>query len=342
MEREEAIELIRGSALAGHADKLENDLGPSARLIVRDENENLSNRLDLSHLGGVPALPEGIDWPVWDKREYLKSELAMVEKRLEFFAAKPAEQPERIPGLRERRLKGIASHIESLREQIRVGQVPLAFLGQLSLREICRVAPIPGFPGEGNLAFFYDSSWLWGFTPLHKGHCRVLYFPEDLPSAPVPYPEHLATQARFPQRALAARCEWTLPTYLKLDNGDLNLFKNPEYRELLKKLNSDDPDQREPVHRCGGNPQEIQSDMRLECQLVTNGINCGGPAGYRDPRRAELEKGAPDWQLLVQFDSDETNLGWMWGDAGRVYFWARKRDIQVADFSNVWAILQCY
>jgi uncharacterized protein YwqG len=81
--------------------------------------------------------------------------------------------------------------------------------------------------------------------------------------------------------------------------------------------------------------------MRLECQLVTHGIYCGDPSGYRDPLRAELEKGASDWQLLVQFDSDETRLGWMWGDLGRVYFWARQQGIEAMDFTNCWAILQC-
>ena len=56
--------------------------------------------------------------------------------------------------------------------------------------------------------------------------------------------------------------------------------------------------------------------MRLECQLVTNGIYCGWPSGYKDPRRAELEKGVPDWQLLAQFDSSEARLGWMGADMG--------------------------
>ena len=54
---------------------------------------------------------------------------------------------------------------------------------------------------------------------------------------------------------------------------------------------------------------------------MTNGIYCGDQSGYRDPRRPVLEKGAADWQFLLQIDSDEERLGWMWGDAGRsIYF----------------------
>lgn len=55
-----------------------------------------------------------------------------------------------------------------------------------------------------------------------------------------------------------------------------------------------------------------------------------------------MEKGAEDWQLLLQIDSDEENLGAMWGDCGRVYFWIRQQDLQKRDFSNVWLVLQCY
>ncbi|HTW78741.1 MAG TPA: DUF1963 domain-containing protein [Terracidiphilus sp.] len=74
---------------------------------------------------------------------------------------------------------------------------------------------------------------------------------------------------------------------------------------------------------------------------MTNGLYCGDSSGYKDPRRAELEPGAPDWQLLMQFDSDESRLGWMWSDAGRVHFWARMQQIAAVDFTDSWAILQC-
>jgi uncharacterized protein YwqG len=106
---------------------------------------------------------------------------------------------------------------------------------------------------------------------------------------------------------------------------DLSIWGNDE-RELCRQLMLT-ASEGEAIHRCGGHPQEIQGDMRLECQLVTNGLYCGDASGYQDPRRSILEKGAADWHLLLQIDSDEKHLGWMWGDVGRVYFWARHRDI---------------
>ena len=81
--------------------------------------------------------------------------------------------------------------------------------------------------------------------------------------------------------------------------------------------------------------------MRLECQLVTNGLYCGDQTGYKDPRRIELEKTASDWQLLLQVDSDD-RMKWMWGDVGRIYFWARKQDIQIGNFGDVWTVFQCH
>jgi uncharacterized protein YwqG len=151
----------------------------------------------------------------------------------------------------------------------------------------------------------------------------------------------LPEEARFPQRGLSFRREWTLPTRVSVGGVELSKWENDDYFDLCRQLmGSSEGD--EPVHRCGGYPQEIQGDMRLECQLVTNGIYCGDTSGYQDPRRSALESGAADWQLVLQIDSDEERLGWLWGDAGRVYFWARRQDIESAHFDGSWAILQCY
>jgi uncharacterized protein YwqG len=342
MNREQAIELIRDPALSEYAETLVSYLSPSARITVHDAPAGGSDRSTASHFGGLPSLPENAAWPDWDKTAYLKAAIETLEKQIEARARRSQDEHEKVPGLRQKFLSLTQNRLAKMREELSWGRVPLAFLGQLSLSEVTAAAPLPGWPREGTLAFFYDASWLWGFSPLHRGHCRVLYFPASVALIPTEFPQKLAAGARFPEQPVTFECEWTLPTYLKLNDGAVNLWKMDEYRELIEKLNSDGANQKDQVHRCGGYPQEIQGDMRLECQLVTNGIDCGRPAGYRDPRRAELENGAADWRLLVQFDSDEDRLRWIWGDVGRVYFWARQKGIEAADFSNSWAILQCY
>jgi uncharacterized protein YwqG len=82
--------------------------------------------------------------------------------------------------------------------------------------------------------------------------------------------------------------------------------------------------------------------MKLECQLASNGLYVGNDSGYKDPRRKTLEKGASDWRLLFQIDTDEKKLGTIWGDVGRIYFWIRQQELEERDFSNVWLVLQCY
>jgi uncharacterized protein YwqG len=277
-----------------------------------------------SHFGGLPSLSRETEWPVWDRHDYLIDKIERWEKQ---FKANP-----RATGLRD-----IASQ---WRSELTIGPLPLAFLAQLSISEIYSVAPIPGWPKEGTLVFFYDAYQAWGFNPLERGHCRVLYFPVEEDLAAAATPKDLPDEAKFPHRKLGFKRDWTLPTHFSEDETTFSVWRDDGYGDLCRQLMGSSSDDR-PIHRCGGHPQEVQGEMRLECQLVTNGIYCGDSSGYTDPRRSTLEKGVGEWDLLLQVDSDE-NLGWMWGDAGRVYFWARQQDIAASDFDGSWAILQCY
>lgn len=80
--------------------------------------------------------------------------------------------------------------------------------------------------------------------------------------------------------------------------------------------------------------------MELECQLVTHGLYLGDPTGSQDPRVAELEPGASNWRLLLQLDTDD-DLGWMWGDAGTIYFWVEDSAARAGRFEDCWLVLQC-
>jgi len=95
------------------------------------------------------------------------------------------------------------------------------------------------------------------------------------------------------------------------------------------------------INKLLGYANNIQGEMELECQLVTNGLYCGDPSGFNDPRAKELEKEANDWILLLQIDSDNDKTGMMWGDAGRLYFWIKKEDLKNKNFDNAWMVSQC-
>ena len=78
--------------------------------------------------------------------------------------------------------------------------------------------------------------------------------------------------------------------------------------------------------------------MQTECQFVTNGIYMGDDPGD-NPRLARLRRGAADWQLLLQVDSDPTT-GMTWGDNGQLYFWIRRQDLAARKFDQAWLICQ--
>lgn len=326
MELTHAIEVIRSSRLSRHADLLTEHLMPSARLQVASDSATHPAGTTSSYFGGLPYLEAGDTWPCWNRASSLKAEIARLEAK---FAKNP-----RATGLRD-----IAAR---KREELSRPIVPLAFLGQLNLADLRSVVPLPGWPGDGILAFFYTwTEGAWGFDPLHRGHCRVLYCSTMQELTVMPAPADLPDEAKFPQRSISFVPEWTLPTAVETGELKLPIGSDDDYRDLCQQLMST-ADDKSPIHRCGGHPQEIQGDMRLECQLVTNGMFCGDPSGYRDPRAPLLAQGAAEWQLLLQIDSDEERLGWMWGDAGRVYFWARREGIARRAFDGARAVLQCY
>jgi uncharacterized protein YwqG len=335
--REEAIEAIRNSAYSAAADALAALLQPSARIFVSEEDgtEKLGGvQLTVSHFGGLPTLPENVAWPTWNKSAHIQEAIAIMDRIFERDQQKTAGSSEDLRKIHQ-------AKIAKKREELLGGESPLAFLGQLSLREIHAVAPLPGWPTEGILAFFLDPAQIKGNSPQSRGHCRILFVPEDVPLRRLDYPQPLSANGRYPERALTARCEWTLEKYVWTKNDHTPLWKDKEYLELLEKLNVDGPEVQGPVHRCGGFAQEFQNQLRAQCQLVTNGITWESPLSIaKHPRSAELDKASMDWQLVMQFDPEDS-LGWRWwGSAGRVYFMARRQDIVAGDFSNCWAILQ--
>lgn len=319
MNKQQAIDAVRTSSLSGRADVLIEQLLPSARVLMQDDLEGTAPDLVASQLGGAPSLPLDVMWPVWDSRDLLRDRIGRLEHR---FRSNP-------------KATGLSKNAAWLRQNMPAGPTPLAFLGQLNLAELAAIAPLDGWPNEGVLAFFYHlSSGGWGFDPRERGHSRVLFYAAGEKLAPADPPSELPDSQTFPRRRVGFRCEWTLPSYPR--SG----WPKDDYRALRRQLASV-ASHKEPIHRCGGHPDQIQAEMRLQCQLVTNGIFCGSADGYRDPRAKVLESGAADWRVLLQVDSDD-KLGWMWGDVGRLYFWARRQDIAARNFDAAWMILQCY
>jgi uncharacterized protein YwqG len=219
----------------------------------------------------------------------------------------------------------------------------LDFLLQVDLSEIASFDSENQLPKSGLLTFFYDvENQPWGFDPANLDGYQVVYFPDQ------PFKRRSTPSSCIisPECKLLFK-SWT--TFPDPDSWPVTQLQNKnhwskeeirQYRHYYYDLLEQDDKIMKTHHWLLGNSMNVQNDMQLEAQLVSNGLYCGNSTGYDDPRRKELEPGAADWLLLLQLDSDDTaNL--MWGDVGMLYFWIRKNDLANLDFSKTWMDLQC-
>ena len=210
----------------------------------------------------------------------------------------------------------------------------LRFLARLSLTELQATEATSWLPQSGALLFFYDDDKQpWGFDPADRGGWAVLHVP-DVPAAT----SASESPGCLPFSPVELRRIQVLPSGERPEVQALGLSDNEfdRYFEIA--------DQRFgglPKHQLLGLPSPVQGDsMEMECQLASNGVNCGGPEGYASAQAKQLEAGARNWRLLFQMDSDD-DLGVMWGDVGMLYFWIEEAAARRADFSNAWLVLQC-
>ncbi|GAA2865019.1 hypothetical protein Acy02nite_13850 [Actinoplanes cyaneus] len=212
---------------------------------------------------------------------------------------------------------------------------PQAFLGQLGTDDVNARLGVPLLPPRTVLGFFYDwAEQRWGFDPGDAGHWRVTATPVDeaVPLSGESFTAHAVTATRV--------C--TVPAIgeppVEAVRGERHWWQRHDPVEDF--YGSLENDERVPLHRVFGWPDPVQGPMQLECQLAANGVHHGNPAGVEGARVEELTPGAPDWLLLWQIDTDD-EMDWIWGDAGRLYYWIRRQDLAAGAFDRTWLVLQC-
>jgi uncharacterized protein YwqG len=221
----------------------------------------------------------------------------------------------------------------------------LDFLLQVNLAEVGAQDDRHLLPASGILSFFYDlERQPWAYDPADLNGFRVVYTPpnEQLTSWRPPNEDDV-----LPECAIQWFAMQTLPHFgsRAFDRFSESAQLSDEEREAYDQMVRDmeqayRPETSSSNHHLLGHSDNVQGDMQLEAQLVTNGLYCGNPTGYRDPRRKTLEAGADDWMLLLQLDSDDS-VGFMWGDIGMLYYWIRRDDLEAGCFDKVWMTMQC-
>lgn len=304
--RDKAIELIKQAEFPPDLEQHIIDLlEPSVRLelesVVKDDLP-----VGSSKIGGSPDLPSDFEWPEW--------------------------------------------HGE-----------PLGFIAQINLNDLVQFEFIEDLPDKGILYFFYDlAEEVWGFDPDNRGSAIVKFIGnskdliriESLPKIEneifqiYPFKTGIITfkyAISFPswrtfdlQNIIdnrSDRSEWFDLIDRLQENINL-LGKNNHKNKNLEEFNYAD-------NKMFGHSDNIQGDMKFECQFASNGIYIGDQSFKDDPQYSELLPGMKNWELLLQVDSNE-GLGMTWGDIGRIYFWIEKDKLKQLDFSNVWLVFQCY
>ncbi len=222
-----------------------------------------------------------------------------------------------------------------------VGDRPLDFLLQLNLSDLRNMEMARLLPRAGVLSFFYDlEAQPWGFQLSDRRLFKVVYFPE---TSTFIEKKHAEGKARLDDRCLDFFPRISVP-HLRSQSGDLLEIRTgmldwerDRYAEFASNYERrQGPPMSEANHHFLGYSENIQNDMQIQAQLVTNGVT-----DKADPRRADMEASAAEWVLLLQLDSDPSaNL--MWGDSGMLYFWIPRQDLRDRKFDRVWAILQCF
>lgn len=225
-----------------------------------------------------------------------------------------------------------------------IADIPMSFLAQVNLAEAAPFDVENKLPKQGMLYFFYDCSpdgMVWGFDPEDSDGWKVFFYDGDL---------SLLTRRKTPDDLEAddngmlfgaARMCFESCMELPSPESDLcNSIDLPDEEDDDLYWDWVDDACADGTNKLLGHADPVQSGMELECEYVTHKISCGTPDGYRLAKQQGLDKNAKHWNLLLQIESNE-ELGMMWGDLGRLYFWITDEDLAARNFENSWLILQC-
>lgn len=226
---------------------------------------------------------------------------------------------------------------------------PVEFVGQIRLADLPDPLPEP-LPRDGLLSFF--TRWSEG---------QVFYFPQGatLERSPSPNPQVAPAPEGFWQKLKAEfkRNPDPRQTYRACTLNFVHAFSAPDGdHSTIKALNLSDEDSEayaeqvlespeEPPaathgmqHQMFGHARPVQNEMELECDHTRSGATMRW-----DLPQERFIAASQNWVLLLQMDTDDykEGPGWMWGDAGMLYFWIHRDDLAARAFEKSVFISQC-
>lgn len=301
MNIEELKNKLDTNGFGKYFERLQPLLKDTIRLYQQEADEN-SIAIGQTKIGGKPDLPPEISWITETNH------VETTKRKFLFFKNKIQETVTK----------------------------PLSFIAQINLSETAPFDKENLLPKTGLLYFFYSAEQeAWGFDYSDKNKFKIIYWDGDFSELKrIDFPNDLPKHACYTPCSVDIKSEISLPSY---EHSVYDDFTDEENDKFWEEVVYNDGN----LNKLLGYSDNIQNEMELECELVTNGLYCGDPSGYNDPRANALEPNAKNWCLLLQIDSNDENE-MMWGDCGRLYFWIKKDDLLNKNFEKSWFSLQCY
>ncbi len=221
--------------------------------------------------------------------------------------------------------------------------VLLEFLMQIHCEDLVEVDLEKSLPPAGLLSFFFDGMLTGYNTGQGMDRCAVIFTPPGVELTPLQPPADAPElfMVYDPPCRLGFERALTLPPLCEVYDGDMIPMVTPlpfksgdaaRYLKLVKALNPRGS-------WLLGHPVPIQGgELRLDL-VVHHGAGRYKYKDYHWVHEKELTQKMSALSLLFQAASDPAR-GLNFGDAGRVYFWINRADLEKGCFDNVRAILQ--
>jgi len=296
------------------------------RFTAKDKNVNVGYVLD-----GEPKTNEDIEklFKAFNLSKYFKTIIPLIRPKIELTLI-----PDSNIKIGQSKVGGNPDLTNENKWPKAENDKSMSFIAQINCEELSNYDTQQLLPQNGLISFFYCADQeAWGFDPKDKSRFKVLYADNTENLKSTKFPNDLEEYSIFKSNRIEFENCLSLPTW---EEDSIEGVIQDEDDDNYSEVSSGSENQIFGYANC------VQAPMELECQLVTNGLFCGDPTGYEDPRAKELEKGKSDWILLLQVGSEDDKTGMMWGDSGNIYFWIKRQDLLRKNFDNVWCILQCY
>ncbi len=238
-----------------------------------------------------------------------------------------------------------------------VADRPLSFLAQFNCEELAQYDTEKLLPDHGLLSFFYElDTMCWGYDPKDKGCARVYWFEDTSVLSVADFPADMGEYFRLPMVKISLSSKRSYPCWEDFYAMFLNQEKElawdqvkvdwEEFDAVRDELIGEDAEEPKEYSQLLGWPDVIQNSMFDECDLATQGYDCGDLDSWnkipKEIRQRAKESACDRWMLLFQLDTVECgDFELMFGDCGHIYFYITKEDLKERRFDRTWLMLQC-